>query len=70
MLDRQFERVNRFRAHDGKILASACILSKGSPLFITGANDQVIKIWDAEEPEQVEEVEVMSRTSNGKILLT
>jgi di- and tripeptidase len=42
----QYERVSRFQAHNGRILAST--FSKPGPqnFYITGGNDDTITIWD------------------------
>lgn len=44
--DRRYESVSRYRAHEGRILASAFIDHKDRKLFVTGGNDHSIAVWD------------------------
>ncbi|KAM3074352.1 hypothetical protein ACMFMG_002839 [Clarireedia jacksonii] len=42
----KYHCVNRWKAHDGRILASAVTTYNGQQLYITGANDNSVSIWD------------------------
>ncbi|KAG9239144.1 hypothetical protein BJ875DRAFT_366353 [Amylocarpus encephaloides] len=42
----KYHCVNRWKAHEGRILASAVISYKGQQLYITGANDNSVSIWN------------------------
>ncbi|PQE07753.1 hypothetical protein CJF31_00007578 [Rutstroemia sp. NJR-2017a BVV2] len=42
----KYQCVNRWRAHDGRILASAVTTYNGQQFYITGANDNSVSIWD------------------------
>lgn len=44
--DRQYQLKTRFRAHEGRILASAFSFHNGRPIYVTGSNDSSIAIWD------------------------
>lgn len=38
--------MNRWKAHEGRILASAVINYNGQQLYITGGNDNSVSIWN------------------------
>lgn len=38
--------MNRWRAHEGRILASAVTIFNGQQLYITGGNDNSVSIWN------------------------
>ena len=38
--------MNRWKAHDGRILASAVTTYNGQQLYITGANDNSVSVWN------------------------
>ena len=42
----KYHCVNRWKAHDGRILASAVTNHNGQQLYITGANDNSVSIWN------------------------
>jgi di- and tripeptidase len=44
-LSQKYQCVNRWKGHDGRILASAITTFNGQQLYITGANDNSISIW-------------------------
>ncbi len=44
-VSQKYQCLNRWKAHDGKILASATTTFKKARLYITGANDAVVSIW-------------------------
>ncbi|KAF2098217.1 glutathione degradosome [Rhizodiscina lignyota] len=44
--DRRYESASCYRAHEGRILASAFIEHKERRLFVTGGNDHSIAVWD------------------------
>ncbi|KAF7187345.1 putative di- and tripeptidase DUG2 [Pseudocercospora fuligena] len=44
--DRQYQLKTRFKAHDGRILASAFSFHKGKPVYVTGSNDNSLAVWD------------------------
>ena len=41
-----YQCVNRWKAHEGRILASAITNFNGQQLYITGANDSSVSIWN------------------------
>ncbi|KAJ9667299.1 hypothetical protein H2201_002500 [Coniosporium apollinis] len=47
--NRQYERVGRFSAHTGRILASGFTRYRGQPLLITGGNDNTIAVYDVRD---------------------
>jgi di- and tripeptidase len=47
--DRQYQCASRLRAHEGQILTSAFTYHKGKPLYVTGANDNTVAIWDVSD---------------------
>ncbi|EFX05283.1 WD repeat protein [Grosmannia clavigera kw1407] len=44
-VSQKYQCISRWKAHDGKILASATTTFQNSQLFITGANDEIVSIW-------------------------
>ncbi|TVY47861.1 putative di- and tripeptidase [Lachnellula occidentalis] len=42
----KYHCVNRWKAHEGRILASAVINYNGQQLYITGGNDNSVSIWN------------------------
>ncbi|KAJ8062745.1 hypothetical protein OCU04_008008 [Sclerotinia nivalis] len=42
----KYQCVKRWKAHEGRILASAVTTFRGQQLYITGANDCSVSIWD------------------------
>ncbi|KAH8684270.1 hypothetical protein BGZ60DRAFT_366772 [Tricladium varicosporioides] len=42
----KYHCVNRWKAHDGRILASAITTFNGRQLYITGANDNSVSVWN------------------------
>lgn len=42
----RYEHINTFKAHSGRILASAWIVKGGRPTLVTGGNDDSISVWD------------------------
>ncbi|CZT46055.1 related to cytosolic nonspecific dipeptidase [Rhynchosporium secalis] len=42
----KYHCVNRWKAHDGRILASAITTFNGQQFYITGANDNSVSIWN------------------------
>ncbi|KAI4765125.1 glutathione degradosome [Aureobasidium sp. EXF-3400] len=47
--DRQYQCASRLHAHDGQILTSAFTYHKGKPLYVTGANDNTVAVWDVSD---------------------
>ncbi|GAB7365298.1 hypothetical protein MBLNU230_g6379t1 [Neophaeotheca triangularis] len=47
--DRQYEQKGRFKAHDGRILASAFTARHQRPLYVTGAGDHTLAVWDVSD---------------------
>jgi len=41
-----YQCINRWKAHEGRILASAITNFNGQQLYITGANDNSVSIWN------------------------
>jgi len=62
----RFECVNRWRAHEGLVLASAVTERNGRLLYITGGNDDCVGVWDV-EPFPVKEGG-MEREGEGELL--
>jgi len=60
----QCERVARFQAHNGRILASAFSSHFNRPIYLTGGNDATISIWDVKDCIQAYGSGL--KTSNGK----
>ncbi|KAB5543115.1 hypothetical protein GE09DRAFT_1225249 [Coniochaeta sp. 2T2.1] len=44
-VSQKYQCLSRWKAHNGKILASAVTTYHGDQLFITGANDDKVRIW-------------------------
>jgi di- and tripeptidase len=44
--NQKYHCVNRWKAHEGRILASAVTAYNNQQLYITGANDNSVSIWD------------------------
>jgi di- and tripeptidase len=47
--------LTQFKAHEGKILASAVTNHQGRQLYITGANDNNVAVWVVENPAATEQ---------------
>jgi di- and tripeptidase len=60
----QCERVARFQAHNGRILASAFSSHLNRPIYLTGGNDATISIWDVKDCIQAKSS--ILKTSNGQ----
>ncbi|CAK7273533.1 hypothetical protein SEPCBS57363_005698 [Sporothrix epigloea] len=54
-VSQKYQCLSRWRAHGGKILASATTTHKKTRLYITGANDEMVSIWRVAEPVSAEE---------------
>lgn len=48
-VSQKYQCLSRWKAHDGKILASTTTTYKNSRLYITGANDETISVWRVAE---------------------
>lgn len=56
-MSQKYQCLDRWTAHDGKILASLCTTYQGDQLYITGANDDAVNIWRIDnQPTSDEEV--------------
>lgn len=44
--NQKYHCVNRWKAHEGTILASALTTSNGQQFYITGANDSSVSVWN------------------------
>lgn len=62
----QCERISRFPAHKGRILASAFSTHMNRPIYITGGNDSTISIWDIKDCVQTKSTTL--KTSNEKLI--
>ncbi|KAI1323880.1 WD domain-containing protein [Xylariaceae sp. FL0255] len=54
-VSQRYQCLTQWKAHDGKILASAATTYRGNQLYITGANDNNVAIWrlqSEQSPEQ------------------
>jgi len=60
----QYERLSRFQAHNGRILASAFSKYGQQNYYITGGNDDTITVWDVKDC--IQGNGASTRTSNGK----
>jgi len=60
----QCERVARFQAHNGRILASAFSSHLDRPIYLTGGSDATIAIWDIKDCIQAKGSGL--KTSNGQ----
>lgn len=45
-VSQKYECLKRWKSHEGKVLASACANYSGQKLYITGANDCSVSIWN------------------------
>ena len=48
-VSQKYQCLGRWKAHDGKILASTTTTYKNSRLYITGANDETVSVWRVAE---------------------
>ncbi|KAK7705960.1 hypothetical protein SLS57_009877 [Botryosphaeria dothidea] len=48
-LNRQYETIGKFQAHEGLVLASAFTVSNNRPVYVTGGNDATIAVWDVRD---------------------
>jgi len=64
--DRQYQLKSRLKAHDGRVLASAFTFHKRRPIYVTGASDSTLAVWDISDcsPSPY----AASRTSNEMML--
>jgi di- and tripeptidase len=64
--DRQYQLKSRLKAHGGRVLASAFTYHNSRPIYVTGASDSTLAIWDISDcsPSPF----VASRTSNEMML--
>ncbi|KAJ5051728.1 uncharacterized protein L3040_001500 [Drepanopeziza brunnea f. sp. 'multigermtubi'] len=46
LFNQKYHCVNRWKAHEGRILASALTTFNGQQLYITGANDNSVSVWN------------------------
>ncbi|KAM0809711.1 putative Peptidase M20 dimerization domain-containing protein [Seiridium cardinale] len=53
-VSQKYQLLTQFKAHEGKILASAVTNHEGKQLFITGANDNNVAVWVVENPPTTE----------------
>jgi len=44
-VSQKYQCLNRWKAHEGKILSSAVTVHATEQLFITGANDNTVRVW-------------------------
>ncbi|KAK3361674.1 hypothetical protein B0T24DRAFT_539086 [Lasiosphaeria ovina] len=44
-VNQKYQCLNRWKAHDAKILSSAVAVHQNDQLFITGANDNEVRVW-------------------------
>lgn len=44
-VSQKYQCLSRWRAHDAKILSSAVAVHQNDQLFITGANDNTVRVW-------------------------
>ncbi|KAK3941409.1 hypothetical protein QBC46DRAFT_382634 [Diplogelasinospora grovesii] len=55
-VSQKYQCLSRWKAHDGKILSSAVTAHQNDQLFITGANDNTVRVWRVNGmPTQAEE---------------
>ncbi|PHH62300.1 hypothetical protein CDD81_7288 [Ophiocordyceps australis] len=64
-VSQKYQCLSRWKAHEGKILASAATTYGESRYFITGANDDNISLWSVEDKESTGE----ASAEGGKDLL-
>ncbi|QDS72330.1 hypothetical protein FKW77_007817 [Venturia effusa] len=62
----QYEMVSRFKAHNGRILASAFTRFRNQFFYITGGNDDTITIWNISDCVQGNLTD--AKTSNEKLV--
>ncbi|ROV89713.1 hypothetical protein VMCG_10350 [Cytospora schulzeri] len=48
-VSQRYQCLRRWKAHDGKVLSSACTTYNGDKLYITGANDNAVSVWRIDE---------------------
>ncbi|KAF2136470.1 uncharacterized protein K452DRAFT_329695 [Aplosporella prunicola CBS 121167] len=48
-LNRQYETVAKFTAHEGLVLASTFTVYNNRPIYVTGGNDATIAVWDVRD---------------------
>lgn len=60
--DKQYQLKSRLKAHDGRILASAFVIHKQRPIYVTGGSDNALAIWDVSDC--ISRPVVSARTSN------
>ncbi|KAK5996566.1 putative di- and tripeptidase DUG2 [Cladobotryum mycophilum] len=55
-VSQKYQCLNKWKAHNGKILASACTTYNHEQYYISGANDDCISVWHIkDQPDSVEE---------------
>ncbi|KUI69752.1 putative di- and tripeptidase DUG2 [Cytospora mali] len=54
-VSQRYQCLRRWKAHDGKVLSSACTTYNGDKLYITGANDNAVSVWRIDEECQPDE---------------
>ncbi|QIX02306.1 hypothetical protein AMS68_007823 [Peltaster fructicola] len=64
--DRQYGLKARYRAHDGRVLASAFSYNHGKPVYVTGGSDSTLAIWDMAEC--ITSPVTTGRTTNEQLL--
>lgn len=64
--DRQYVQKTRFKAHNGRILASGFTFRKNRPIYVTGGNDNTMAVWDVSDCMQ--EPAASARTSNEQLI--
>lgn len=60
--DRQYQLKSRLKAHEGRILSSAFTYNQDRPIYVTGASDSTLAIWDISDC--ISAPARLSRTSN------
>lgn len=60
--DRQYALKSRLKAHEGRILCSAFTYNQDRPIYVTGASDSTLAIWDISDC--ISAPARLSRTSN------
>jgi len=63
--DRQYAQKSRFKAHNGRILASAFTFRKKCPIYVTGGNDNTLAVWDVSDC--MHELAASAKTSNEQL---
>lgn len=48
-VSQRYQCLRRWKAHDGKVLSSACTTYNNDQLYITGANDNSVSVWRIDE---------------------